>query len=56
MKKYKYYSVESKSKEAIRVVTASDENEAYKIASGVKSLTLEKFKKLFKISILEYGK
>lgn len=56
MKKYKYYSVKSKSKEAIGVITASNENEAYKIASGIKSLTLEKFKKLFKISTLEHGK
>lgn len=50
MTKYKYYSVKSKNKEAIGVITASDENEAYRIASSIKNLTLEKFKQLFKIS------
>jgi hypothetical protein len=50
--KYKYYHLKSTTKEAIGVISASNINEAYNIASALKQLPIDKFKNLFAISSL----
>jgi len=49
MSKFKFYSVQDKTKEAIKVFSSRTLIEAYTIASKIKRLSVEKFKKLFKI-------
>ena len=56
MSKWVYYSVHSKNKEHVGTITASSEEEAYDIASGIKQLPLEKFKELFKVEPFTYEK
>jgi len=56
MSKWIYYSIHSKNKEHVGTVNASSEEEAYNIASRVKQLSMEKFKKLFKVEPFTYGK
>jgi|TARA_B110000908_G_scaffold170480_1_gene230179 hypothetical protein len=55
MTKFKYYPVKSISKEAIGKVEAKNKEEAYEIASALKQLPTDKFKKLFKVSIFKHG-
>ena len=49
MSKFKFYSIHDKTKEAISVFKSKNLKEAYMIASNLKILTIDKFKKLFKI-------
>lgn len=52
MKKYKYYSLNDKTKEKIGSCWAEDINEAFLIASRMKKLPLDKFKKLFTVELI----
>ena len=47
MHKYKFYYLRDKSKETIHVFDAPNIEEAYIIASNIKQLSVEEFKKLF---------
>jgi len=47
MHKYKFYYLRDKSKETIHVFDAPNIEEAYVIASQIKQLSVEEFKKLF---------
>ena len=47
MHKYKFYYLRDKSKETIHVFDAPNIEEAYIIASQIKQLSVEEFKKLF---------
>ena len=49
MSKFKFYSIYDKTKEAIKVFSSKTLTEAYFIASKIKRLSVETFKKLFKI-------
>lgn len=49
MKKYKFYSLRDKSKEVIHIFDAPNLEEAYLIASQIKQLPLDEFKKIFKV-------
>lgn len=49
MIKYKYYSINDPIKEAIGYVHAENNDEAYYIASKIKKLEIQTFKKLFDI-------
>ena len=49
MHKYKFYSLRGKSEEAIYIFDAPNIKEAYIIASQMKKLPLEEFKKIFKV-------
>ncbi len=47
MHKYKFYYLRDKSKETIHVFDAPNIEEAYIIASQIKQLSVEEFKKVF---------
>ena len=47
MHKYKFYYLRDKSKEAMYIFDAPNIEEAYIIASNIKQLSVEEFKKLF---------
>jgi hypothetical protein len=49
MKTYKYFSKSDTSKEQIGTLQARSIAESYLIASGIKKLPLQEFRKLFKI-------
>ena len=49
MIKYKFYLINDPSKEAIGYIHAENYDEAYYIASKIKKLELQTFKKLFDI-------
>jgi uncharacterized protein YrzB (UPF0473 family) len=49
MKKYKFYSLTDKDEDAIYIFDASNIEEAYVLASQIKKLPLEDFKKIFKV-------
>jgi len=49
MKKYKFYSLTDKDEDAIYIFDASNIEEAYILASQIKKLPLEDFKKIFKV-------
>ena len=49
MNKYKFYSLVDNHKETIVTFDAPTLEEAYLIASQIKQLTLEEFKKIFKV-------
>ena len=49
MKTWKYFSKSDSKKETIQILKALTKKEAYLIASKIKGLDLESFKKLFKI-------
>lgn len=49
MKKYKFYSLVDDYKETIVTFDAPNLEEAYLIASQIKKLPLEDFKKIFKV-------
>lgn len=49
MHKYKFYYLRDKSEEAIYVFDAPNIEEAYAVASQIKQLPLEEFKKTFKV-------
>jgi len=49
MKKYKFYSLRDKSEEALHIFDAPNIEQAYLIASQIKKLPLEDFKKIFKV-------
>ena len=49
MIKYKYYSTNDPSKETIGCIHAENIEEAYYIASKIKKLELQVFKKLFNV-------
>jgi hypothetical protein len=49
MKKYKYFSIFSSSKEAIGHVVSHNKKGAYELASLIKKLPLKEFKSLFVI-------
>ena len=50
MHKYKFYYLRDKSKEAMYIFDAPNIEEAYIIASHIKQLPVEEFKKLFGIA------
>ncbi len=50
--KFKYFTLNDSKREAVGVVNASTLEKAYKIASGIKKLSLERFKKLFGVEKL----
>lgn len=50
--KFKYFTLNDNKKEAVGVINASTLEKAYKIASGVKKLSLKSFKKLFGVEKL----
>ena len=54
--KYKFYSKNSKNKEAIGKVEAKNYKEALIYFSGVKKLSIEEFQKLYKITNYTDGK
>jgi len=47
MHKYKFYHLKDKTKEAIYIFDAPNLEEAYIIASQIKKLPVEEFKKIF---------
>ena len=47
MHKYKFYSLRGESEEAIYIFDAPNIEEAYIIASQIKKLSVEEFKKMF---------
>jgi len=47
--KYRFFSVNDKNKETVGTVTSDTLEEAYLMASKIKNLKLESFKKLFKV-------
>lgn len=47
MKKYKYFPLISKSKEAIQIIEAPSLEEAYVLAARIKQMDLDKFKEIF---------
>jgi hypothetical protein len=47
--KYRFFSVSDKNKETVGTVTSDTLEEAYLMASKIKNLKLESFKKLFKV-------
>ena len=49
MKKYKFYNLTDKDEDAICIFDASNIEEAYVLASQIKKLPLEDFKKIFKV-------
>ena len=49
MKKYKFYNLRDKSEEALHIFDAPNIEQAYLIASQIKQLQLEDFKKIFKV-------
>ena len=49
MKKYKFYSLRDKSEEALHIIDAPNTEQAYLIASQIKQLQVEDFKKIFKV-------
>ena len=49
MKKYKFYSLTDKDEDAIYIFDAPNIEQAYLIASQIKKLPLEDFKKIFKV-------
>lgn len=49
MKRYKFYSLVDKSEDEIHIFDAPNIEEAYLIASQIKQLPLEEFKKIFKV-------
>ena len=49
MTKFKFFSILDKSKEAIKTLNSPNISEAYSVAANIKRLSVEKFKKLFKI-------
>ena len=50
MHKYKFYHLRDESKETIHVFDAPNIEEAYIIASQIKQLSVEEFKKLFGVA------
>tara|TARA_B100000497_G_scaffold55628_1_gene63646 strand:- start:726 stop:887 length:162 start_codon:yes stop_codon:yes gene_type:complete len=50
MHKYKFYYLRDKSKETIYVFDAPNIEEAYVIASQIKQLSVEEFKKIFGVA------
>ena len=50
MHKYKFYYLRDKSKETMHIFDAPNIEEAYIIASNIKQLSVEEFKKLFGIA------
>ena len=52
MKKYKYYSLNDKTKEKIGGCWAENIDEAFLISSRMKELPLDKFKKLFTVELM----
>jgi len=50
MHKYKFYYLRDKSRETIHVFDAPNIEEAYIIASHIKQLPVEEFKKLFGVA------
>lgn len=50
MHKYKFYYLRDESKETIHVFDAPNIEEAYVIASQIKQLSVEEFKKLFGVA------
>ena len=50
MHKYKFYYLRDKSKEAMYIFDAPNIGEAYIIASQIKQLSVEEFKKLFGVA------
>ena len=50
MHKYKFYYLRDKSKEAMYIFDAPNIEEAYIIASNIKQLSVEEFKKLFGVA------
>ena len=49
MSLFKMYFLKNKNKEAINKTDANDKDEAITIFARIKNLTLEQFKKLFKV-------
>jgi len=47
MNKYKFHSLRDEHKEAIHIFDAPNIEEAYEIASQIKQLPIEEFKKIF---------
>jgi len=47
--KYRFFSVSDKYKETVGTITSDTPEEAYLMASKIKNLSLESFKKLFKV-------
>ena len=47
--KYRFFSVNDKNRETVGTVTSDTLEEAYLAASKMKNLSLESFKKLFKV-------
>ncbi len=50
MHKYKFYYLRDKSKEAMYIFDAPNIEEAYIIASSIKQLSVEEFKKVFGVA------
>lgn len=46
---YRYFSITDKNKDTVGVVNADTVEDAYSMASQIKKLPLESFKKLFKV-------
>ena len=51
--KFKYFSKSSKTKEPIQIIEAESLKEAYIIASKIKQMRLEDFKKIFEVESYE---
>tara|TARA_R110000822_G_scaffold142006_6_gene279961 strand:+ start:1297 stop:1458 length:162 start_codon:yes stop_codon:yes gene_type:complete len=49
MSKFKFYQIHDSKKESLSIFTSQTLTEAYIIASNLKKLPLEDFKKLFKV-------
>lgn len=49
MNRYKFYSLRDECKEAIHIFDAPNIEEAYMIASQIKQLHIEEFKKIFDV-------
>jgi len=53
---YKYYIKDDPNKEALALIEASNIKAAYRVAAGLKDLSLDIFKKLYKVEVYEYRK
>lgn len=53
MKKFKYFSKSNTAKEPIQIIEARSLEEAYILASGIKQMKLEDFKKIFEVEPYE---
>ena len=52
MKRYKYFNINDLKKEKLVSLRANNKDEAFSIASKIKNLPLESFKKIFGIELL----